>query len=156
MDLWVRLADGGDVEAIFAIRTSVRENHLSREQLAAMGIVPEGIAREIEAEPCAWVCEADGAAVGSAMVRVDEACLYAVFVRPEFEGLGVGRALMVEAEKALFARHAVIWLETDSRSRAFGFYVRLGWRVVAEPEGGDVRMEKRRVGGLLMGEKQIP
>ena len=145
----VRLASRADVEVIFSIRTGVRENRLSREELEGLGITPDSIGRAIEDEPCAWVGEVDGVAVGFAMVRMEDACLYAVFVRAEFEGCGVGRALMLEAEQALFARHAVIWLETDAGSRAFGFYCRLGWRVVEELAGGDVRMEKRRGDDLV-------
>ena len=34
----IRLADQADINVIFDIRTSVQENHLSRDQLAGMGM----------------------------------------------------------------------------------------------------------------------
>jgi GNAT superfamily N-acetyltransferase len=67
--------------------------------------------------------------LGFAMVDPETACLFAAFVLPEQEGRGMGRALIAACEAALFARHDMIWLETDGASRAAGIYQRLGWRV---------------------------
>ena len=36
----IRLATTADVETLFELRTSVRENHQSREELAAIGVTP--------------------------------------------------------------------------------------------------------------------
>lgn len=44
MSIQVREARKADIGEIFAIRTSVAENHLSLKQLAEMGITPESIA----------------------------------------------------------------------------------------------------------------
>lgn len=132
------------MDAVFHIRTSVRENHLSLEQMATMGITPEAIREAIAAEPCAWLAEADGKAVGFAMVDAEEGCVFAVFILPEWEGRGLGRRLMAEAEASLFRRHETIWLETDGRSRASGFYTHLCWKPAVNYENGDVRFEKKR------------
>ena len=140
----IRPATEADVEAVFHIRTSVRENHLSLEQMAAMGITPDAIREAIAAEPCAWLAEADGKAVGFAMVDAEEGCVFAAFVLPEWEGRGLGQRLMAEAEASLFRRHETIWLETDGRSRASGFYAHLGWKPTATDGNGDVRFEKKR------------
>lgn len=146
MQSLIRPATTTDIEALFEIRTSVVQNHLSREQMLALGISPASLADAISAAPCAWVAEVDGKPVAFAMVDLDEACVFALFVTPAFEGQGLARRLMVEAEAALFSRHARIWLETDGRDtvRANGFYRRLGWEVVAQLEEGDVRYEKAR------------
>ena len=37
MEKTIRVADQGDIDTIFDIRTRVRENHLLREQLADIG-----------------------------------------------------------------------------------------------------------------------
>ena len=140
----IRPAAEADVDAVFHIRTSVKENHLSLEQMAAMGITPDAIREAIAAEPCVWLAEAGGKAVGFAMVDVEEGCVFAAFVLPEWEGRGLGRRLMAEAEASLFRRHVTIWLETDGRSRASGFYAHLGWKPIATSENGDVRFEKKR------------
>lgn len=142
----IRLATTCDIEALFQIRTSVVQNHLSREQMLEMGITPSRLADAITAAPCAWVAEVDDTPVAFAMVDLEDACVFALFVTPAFEGQGLARQLMLEAEAALFARHPRIWLETDGRDtvRANGFYQRLGWAVVAQLDEGDVRYEKAR------------
>jgi len=69
-----------------------------------------------------------------------------MFVLPTHENLGLGRQLMAVAEAALFEHHERLFLITDGRDgiRANGFYQRLGWAVVGQVEGGDVRYEKSR------------
>ena len=140
----IRLATPADIDAIFHIRTSVQENHLSLEQLAGMGITHEAIQQAILEAPCAWVAEVDGVPVGFSMADVVDACVFAAFVLPEFGGLGLGRSLMNKAEEFLFQHHQTIWLETAEASRASGFYRALGWQHVADLPEGDVRFEKHR------------
>lgn len=144
MEKTIRLANSEDIETIFDIRTSVRENHLSREQLAEMGITPSAIRQAILDAPCAWIAEVDGVPAGFSMVDVEDGCVFAVFVRPEFEGMGLGRSLMNEAEALLFRHHPTLWLETAEASRASGFYRRRGWQPVEQLPEGDVRFEKRQ------------
>ncbi|MCD9085737.1 GNAT family N-acetyltransferase [Stenotrophomonas sp. SY1] len=144
MTFTVRPANASDVEALFDIRTSVTQNHLSREQMAQMGIDAETLTAMLSAGPCAWLAEVEGLPVAFSMIDLDDACLFAVFVRPGHEGRGLGSAVLAPAEAALFAQHARIWLSTDGREeiRANGFYRRHGWQVVAQLQDGDVRYEK--------------
>ncbi len=143
MEAVIRLAKLADIDAIFKIRTSVRENHLSQDQLAAMGITPEAISQAISETSCAWVAEVSGVPVGFSMVDIEEGCVFAVFVLPEFEGYGLGGNLMHKAESLLFRRHQTIWLETAEASRASGFYRNLGWQPVKNLPEGDIRFEKQ-------------
>lgn len=140
----IRLANLADIDAIFDIRTSVHENHLSREQLAAMGISPITVRQAILEAPCAWIAEVNGAPVGFSMADVEDVCVFAAFVLPGFEGNGLGRRLMEQAETFLFQHHQTIWLETAQASRACGFYRHLGWQPVKNLTEGDVRFEKSR------------
>ncbi len=146
MEFNVRPATAADVEALFDIRTSVTQNHLSREQMAQMGIDAEALTALLSAAPCAWLAEVDGRPVAFSMIDLDDACLFAVFVRPAFEGRGLGTAVLRPAEQALFAHHARIWLVTDGREgvRANGFYQRHGWAVSEALDDGDLRYEKAR------------
>lgn len=144
MDKIIRIAGQSDIKAIFDIRTSVRENHLSHDQLAEMGITPDAIQQAILASPCVWVAEVDGVPVGFSMADAEDGCVFAAFVLPEFEGRGLGRSLMAKAEAFLFQQHRTIWLETAEGSRASGFYRNLGWKVVENLPEGDVRFEKSR------------
>lgn len=142
MEKIIRLANQADINAIFEIRTSVRENHLSHDQLAELGITPETIRQAILGAPCVWVADVDGVPVGFSMADVDDGCVFAAFVLPEFEGYGLGRSLMEKAESFLFQHHRTIWLETAEASRASGFYRKLGWQSVKNLPEGDIRFEK--------------
>lgn len=140
----LRDAVPGDIETIFNIRTAVKENHLSREQMAEMGITPQTVLEIINASRCIWIAEVNGQAVSFAMAIIEEACLFAIFVTPEFEGLGVGKKLLQKAESFLFSTCQNIWLETASGSRAATFYKRHGWVPVSKPGESDIRFEKSR------------
>lgn len=144
MTISIRDATEDDIPAIFEVRTSVRENHLSVEQMAEMGVTFETIGEALREHPCIWVAAKEDQIVGFSMVDVENSCMFAAFVRPEHEGLGVGRQLVERAEAFLFERHPLIWLETDGSSRAAGFYERLGWKRTEELESGDVRLQKHR------------
>jgi len=140
----LRTAFQADIPAIFDVRTSVKENHISLERMAEMGITPQTIAAALTAQPCIWVAEQDGEVIGFAMADTDDACVFALFVRPEWEGHGIGRRLMDRAEAFLFARHDTIWLGTDATCGAARFYDRLGWVRKHQMESGDTRFEKKR------------
>lgn len=143
----LRVATEADIEALFEIRTSVRENHQSRAELAALGVTPETIARMLRTCCRAWVASEDGYDVAFSMANAAEATVFAMFLRPGYEGRGLGRALMRLAEEWLFATGCgEIWLLTDSRRevRANGFYRHLGWKESGLQADGQVRFIKQR------------
>jgi len=118
MSILIRLASVEDIEVIFDIRTSVKENHLSREELHALGIDENTIIDLIQSAPCVWVAELENKVSGFAIADAKEGSLFAMFVNPESEGMGLGKALLKAAEAFLFQNFAQIWLETDQSSRA--------------------------------------
>lgn len=126
------------------VRTSVKENHLSVEQMAEMGITEASTAEMILASPCCWVAAIDKKIVGFSMVDNDAGSLFAAFVLPEYEGHGIGTQLVKIAEDQLFGQHSVAWLETTQSSRAAGFYRKLGWSNEKLVGPDYVRLEKRR------------
>lgn len=140
----IREATARDVEGIFHVRTSVRENLLTPEELSRMGITPAAITELIQHEPCAWVAVDDGSIVGFSMVDLKDGALFAAFVLPSHEGMGIGRALVQRAEERLFTTHDVARLETGAGTRAAGFYRHLGWSGKKQLKNGDIRLEKRR------------
>lgn len=146
MQVLIRTATPDDVDTLCAIRTSVVQNHLSLEQMAGLGITPQVLSDTLRAAPCGWIAEVDGQAAGFSMVDLDEGEVFAMFVLPSHEKLGLGCQLMAVAEAALFEHHDTLYLVTDGRDeiRANGFYQRLGWSVVGPVDGDDVRYEKRR------------
>lgn len=144
MSIVFRPATPADIPAITHVRTSVTENHLSVAQMAERGITEAFIEAMMLATPCAWVAERAGQVVGFSMVENDSGGVWAAFVLPGHEGLGIGTGLMELAEEQLFKAHARIWLETGARTRAAGFYRARGWgeeRLVKEDY---LRLEKRR------------
>lgn len=140
----IRLAQQSDVSALFDVRTSVRENHISVERLAQMGVTETSISEMIAASPCAWVVAVGGEVVGFSMIDVEDASLFAAFVLPTHENKGLGKALVQAAEEELFKHHAEIWLETANDSRAAGFYRHTGWGNQREAKGGQIRLTKMR------------
>jgi ribosomal protein S18 acetylase RimI-like enzyme len=144
MNIRTRLALPTDIEGIFEVRTSVKENHLSREQMEQMGITKNVVTDMIGKSRCAWVAVDDGKVIGFSMILPDEGCLFAAFVLPEYEGKGIGRSLVELAEQELFKHHKTAWLETDKSSRAAKFYTRLGWVKKEEVSESDIRLEKLR------------
>lgn len=133
--------------ALFAIRTSVLENHLSVAQLAARDITAESLSAELVAGSLrCWLALVDSVPAGFSMAKLEEGGIFAMFVRPEREGLGLGRRLMAAAESCLFGHGCKeIWLTTDEDPtiRAHGFYRRLGWQTDWVPQEGEVTYWKR-------------
>lgn len=146
MDVMIRVATREDVDSLFEIRTSVEQNHLSREQMAALGITPQVLGQAIEDSKCVWIAEVEGQPLAFVMIDRETGELFAMFVRPGHENRGLGRRLMWVAEAALFEQHERIFLITDGRQdiRANGFYQRLGWVLAGQADNDDVRYEKCR------------
>ncbi|MCU6668261.1 GNAT family N-acetyltransferase [Enterobacteriaceae bacterium H4N4] len=142
MKIIIRPAAIDDVEAIFDVRTSVTENHLSREEMRQMGITESVVGAMIQHTPCAWVATDGASIVGFSMILPDEGCLFAAFVLPAYQSRGIGRALVTTAEAELFKHHVTLWLETAKNSRAEMFYTRLGWGNKKEIDKRDIRLEK--------------
>lgn len=137
MNIHTRHATPSDVESLFSIRTSVTENHQSREQLAALGITPETVSTMLASPHYAcYIAEVDGIPAAFSITEFrqgtsKEAYLFALFVRPEYEGHGLGRSLLNLTEQAARAKgHTTLWLSTGNNSnlRAYGFYQHLGWQ----------------------------
>ena len=147
----IRTASEADVPVLFEIRTSVRENHQSREELATIGVTPESIGEMMRSSSRVWVAEVEGQPVAFSMADAGEGTIFAMFVRPGYEGRGLGRALMREAEAWLFDQGLEeIWLLTgsDPALRANGFYRHLGWQDAGLQEDGQIKYVKaaRRAG----------
>lgn len=144
MDIVLRLATENDIEVIFDIRTSVKENHLSKQQLTELGITEPVILSLIQNTSTVWLAEVQHQVCGFSIVDLTEGSIFAMFVHPDFEAKGVGTALLKKAEDLLFNSCQEICLETDQKSRAFEFYLRQGWCVSEYFDNGDVRMLKTR------------
>ena len=127
----IRTARVDDLPEITRIRTSVRENHLSVEQLAERGITEETIAIRMRSGNLgAWVATIGGAIAAFAMADKTTGNIFALFTSPDHEGRGCGSLLLSACENWLHAHGvATAFLDTDKNSRAVAFYSKRGWTV---------------------------
>jgi ribosomal protein S18 acetylase RimI-like enzyme len=148
----VRQAAPEDAETLFDIRTSVRQNHQSREELYAHGVTPATVAASLAGAHTGWIAEIEGVPAAFTLIDRDKGLVFALFVRPEREGLGLGSMLLDIAERALFETYEGIWLETgaDKETRANGFYRSHGWVLAKDLGNGSVRYEKTRPGDRVV------
>ena len=82
-----------------------------------------------------WVCSCDARIVGFCIGRADVGEVLVLAVLPEFEGRGIGKALLSLAVDWLRSVNPErIWLAAspDPGTRAYGFYRSRGWRPVGE------------------------
>lgn len=142
----LRPARPEDVEAIFAVRCAVKENHMSREELAELDITSASVTEMITGgDFIVPVAVVEGQIVGFAMAQVSEGYLFALFIHPDYEDKGLGRTLM-EVVEFEFAKHGVreAWLATGSEPgiRAPGFYRHLGWVECGVMDDGQLKFRK--------------
>lgn len=143
----IREGVAADLPAITDVRTAVRENHLSVEQMADLGITPQSVAaRMASGDLGCWVVEEEGCIVGFSMADRIEGEVFALFVHPLHERKGYGSALLDACEVWLRQQgHEFARLNTDAGTRAFSFYERKCWRPDGRKAGlpGDEQLTKR-------------
>ncbi len=103
---------------------------MSVAELAAIGITPESIGHAIRGSHKGWLFEENGEVGGFAMGDAEQAELTVMAMLPQYEGKGIGGALLTRVETWLAAEGCSrIWLTTDINPelRAYGFYLRHGW-----------------------------
>src|SRR6187551_3648466 len=84
-----------DMAAVTLVRTSVRENHLSVEDMAARGITLDRVIAELMSGKLGgWVAEEDGEIVAFSMADNSDGQLFALFTKPGHERKGYGEALL--------------------------------------------------------------
>lgn len=131
----LRAAREADIPRLMEIRAAVRENRLT-----SMTIGPDDYRPYVENARC-WVAEADGTVQGFAALDAEAALIWALFVDPEAEGHGLGRALLARLIAEARARGLpALSLETEAGTRAEAFYRRAGWAVAGSDGKGSVLM----------------
>ena len=131
----IRRATQSDVARIMEIRHSVRENRVSDPNLVTADECAEFIERsEI------WVWEEEGVVQAFAAADVRDGWIWALFVAPQYERRGVGRALLTMACETLRdAGYTVGNLSTAAGTRAERFYT---WTMVSKNKRGEILFNK--------------
>lgn len=137
----LRRARLSDVEHLNRLRLQVRENVLSDPGRITAAMTADAIT----ASGRGWVFESGGEILGFSIARDEDPSIWALFVRPDCEGRGIGSALHDAAVDWLWSRGAMeAWLSTDPDTRAERFYRQRGWRQTDRLSNGELRLELRR------------
>ena len=119
------------------VRLAVRENALSD----PTRITESHYIAALETLGRTWVVETDGEIAGFA-AAYKAGSVWALFVHPEHEGRGHGRALHSAMVNWLWSLgHTRLWLTTDKGTRAERFYVSHGWQPCGTCSSGELRLE---------------
>ena len=130
----IRPATAADQPRITAIRMGVRENQLSEPSKVTQAEVDW-----YREQAIFLVAERDGEIVGFTCANHQTALIWALFIDPEHEGQGLGRALLDAALAGLKAAgHSQAWLTTGGGTRAERFYRRHGWRDMGRSQDGSI------------------
>ena len=138
-DLVIRETHEADLEACFSVRGRTRENPITREQLAAMGITAASSATALRSGSVkGWVCSDGPQVIGFCSVDAVGGEVLVLAVLPEYEGKGVGKRLLAHGVSWLRSRGlSRLWLAAspDPKGRAHGFYRSQGWVPTGELDG---------------------
>ena len=135
----IRQAKVTDVGDMHRIRLAVRQN-----QLGDPTQISEDSYAQFLAAGGAWVAETEIGIAGFAIVDSTNGNVWAVFVDPDAERQGIGRALH-ERMLQWSSQQGVerLWLTTGRGTRAEQFYRQLGWLEAGTTETGEIRFERQ-------------
>jgi GNAT superfamily N-acetyltransferase len=133
-----REAEISDIEQIQFVRHAVKENRLSDPSLVPDKDVEEYMTKRGKG----WVCEIENKVVGFAIVDLVDNNVWALFILPEFEAMGIGKKLHQMMMEWYFVHtREIIWLGTEPKSRAEKFYRMQGWTEVGVHGKGEIKFE---------------
>ncbi len=115
------------------IRFAVKENRLGNPSR-----VTDADYHWFTENPGIWVWEEAGRILGFSAADTRDGTIWALFIDPEHEGRGIGRALLAVACDVLRnAGHRTASLTTDPGTRADRFYRKSGWAAEGIDERGE-------------------
>lgn len=133
----IREAIPEDIPQIQTVRNSVKENMLSDPALVTVADCEEFLFERGKG----WVCEIESQIVGFSIVDLKENNIWALFMHPDFENLGIGRKLHdIMLDWYFEQTKDDVWLGTDPGTRAETFYRKSGWKE-AGTYGSEIRLE---------------
>lgn len=146
MPLTHRPAVPEDAPACIALRGLTRQNAISAAELAAMGITAQSWAEGIRSGATPGHVALQGETLaGYCFGDRDSGEVLVLALLPAFEGLGLGRDLLVRVVQQLAEqghRRLHLACSTDPASRSHGFYRHLGWQATGRLDAhGDEILE---------------
>ena len=127
-----------DIAQIQFVRNAVKENRLSDPAL----VPDKDVAAYITKRGKGWVCEVDKRIVGFSIVDLVDNNVWALFVHPDFEAMGIGKMLhQLMMDWYFIQTNKKVWLGTEPKSRAETFYRIQGWKEVGVHGKGEIKFE---------------
>jgi len=128
---------------LYEIRFSVRENILHSHQIQYL--LREQAIDDIK-QGGGWICRVGEEYAGVAFgLFIPEPIIGGLFVKPEYQSMGIGTELLRKVTDWLFFMGAEnIVLTTDEGSKAELFYKKNGWVVVGHDEFGQLELKRER------------
>lgn len=138
MDILIREARLEDIPQIQIVRNAVKENILSDPSLVSDADCEEFLFERGKG----WVSEAESRIVGFSIADLRENNIWALFVHPDFEDLGIGRKLHDIMLNWYFGQtKEKVWLGTSPNTRAEIFYRKSGWEESGTHGKGEIKFE---------------
>jgi GNAT superfamily N-acetyltransferase len=135
-----REAQKADISQMMEVRMSVKENVLSNPALVPY----EDYIEYLFVRGKGWVCEVGENITGFAIADLQDHNIWALFVRPGYEKMGIGRQLHKIMLDWYFSQTTKkVWLGTAPKSRAEKFYKTAGWKEVGIHGKGEIKFEMR-------------
>lgn len=146
MSLHYRPAIPDDIAACVLLRGQTRENAVSAERLASLGITVASWAAQVRRGELIGHVAWDGPRLaGYAFGDTGTGEVVVVALLPDYEGRGVGTTVLGHVVAELRARgHGRLFLgcSSDPQVRSHGFYRHLGWRPTGRRDRlGDEELE---------------
>ena len=120
-----------DAAAFITVRGQTRQNAVSAERLAELGITAASWAELMRSGKLpGHTCHANGVLAGYCFGDLDTGEIIVLALLPEVEGRGAGKTLLALVMQDLRAHgHDRLFLgcSSDPASRSYGFYRHLGW-----------------------------
>jgi GNAT superfamily N-acetyltransferase len=130
-----------DIPAMHRVRLAVRENRLS----PTTHITEQDYITAITELGRGWVIDVAGNIVAFAVGCKTDGNIWALFVDPQHEGRGYGKALHSVLVDWLWTQGLDhLWLTTAPETRAETFYVQQGWQNRGRTQKGEIRFELYR------------
>ena len=126
-----------DIPQLMRVRFAVKENVLSNPDLVTDKDCKEFITERGKG----WVCEINAKIAGFSIVEMKDHNIWALFVDPDYEKMGIGRKLHdIMLDWYFTQTKETVWLGTAPNTRAEGFYRTAGWKD-AGMHGKEIKFE---------------